>query len=93
MKKCLHCGKDFEPKKPKAIFCSDKCRTYAFRKSKSSKNNLIPIILPGPLIVPVVPKKEQIDPPKQNKISVNIRPENWGSMSRQEQYKWLKNNS
>jgi hypothetical protein len=26
MKKCLFCGKDFEPKNPKGKFCSDKCK-------------------------------------------------------------------
>jgi hypothetical protein len=32
---CLYCKKEFEPKKPKAIYCSNKCRTYANRKTKS----------------------------------------------------------
>jgi len=34
MKKCLYCGNDFEPTKPKQIYCSSKHRTYAFRKTK-----------------------------------------------------------
>lgn len=34
MKLCLYCEKDFEPKKPKAIYCSNKCRTYANRKNR-----------------------------------------------------------
>ena len=35
MKKCNHCGKDFEPKNPKGKYCSDKCRVYASRKAIS----------------------------------------------------------
>ncbi len=38
MKKCAYCGNEFEPKKPKAIYCSTKCRTYAHRK-KAIENN------------------------------------------------------
>lgn len=34
MKSCLYCHKEFIPKKPKAKYCSDKCRTYANRKMK-----------------------------------------------------------
>lgn len=37
MKKCKHCGKEFEPKNPKGKFCSDKCRVYASRAVKSEK--------------------------------------------------------
>lgn len=35
MKQCLHCNKEFAPKKPKAIYCSGKCRTYANRERKT----------------------------------------------------------
>lgn len=34
MKKCKHCGIDFEPKNPKGKFCSDKCRVYNNRTVK-----------------------------------------------------------
>jgi hypothetical protein len=37
MKKCLHCGNDFEPTKPKSVYCSGKCRTYAFRDKKKTE--------------------------------------------------------
>lgn len=34
MKKCSYskCGKEFEPLKPKAIYCSPKCRVYGNRE-------------------------------------------------------------
>lgn len=36
MKKCLRqkCQKDFEPNKPKQVFCSAKCRVYFSREEK-----------------------------------------------------------
>jgi hypothetical protein len=34
MKECLYCKKEFEPKKPKQLFCSDKHRTYFHRAKK-----------------------------------------------------------
>lgn len=36
MKKCLRqkCQKDFEPNKPKQVFCSAKCRVYYSREEK-----------------------------------------------------------
>lgn len=34
MKNCKQCGKEFEPKNPKGVFCSDKCRVYYNRKRK-----------------------------------------------------------
>jgi predicted GIY-YIG superfamily endonuclease len=34
MKSCLYCNTEFEPKKPKAKFCSDKCRVYFNREDK-----------------------------------------------------------
>ncbi len=39
MKKCLRkkCQKDFEPNKPKQVFCSDKCRVYNSRELKAAK--------------------------------------------------------
>lgn len=39
MKNCLHCKNDFEPKKPKQIFCSDKCRVYSNRAKKTALKN------------------------------------------------------
>lgn len=37
MKKCLRkkCQKDFEPNKPKQVFCSAKCRVYFSREEKT----------------------------------------------------------
>jgi hypothetical protein len=35
MKECLHCKTNFEPNKPKQVYCSDKCRVYANRLKKS----------------------------------------------------------
>jgi hypothetical protein len=43
MKECLRCKKTFEPKKPKAKFCSDKCRVYYAREQSTG--------------MPIVPKK------------------------------------
>lgn len=39
IKKCIlkDCGRSFEPKKPKQIYCSSKCRTYAFRERLADK--------------------------------------------------------
>ena len=31
-KKCTHCGSSFMPKRSDAIYCSTKCRVYAYRK-------------------------------------------------------------
>jgi hypothetical protein len=31
MKKCKHCGKEYQPKNPKGKYCSDKCRVYGNR--------------------------------------------------------------
>jgi len=38
MKNCLRkkCQKEFEPNKPKQVFCSDKCRVYWNREKKAS---------------------------------------------------------
>lgn len=33
VKKCLFCQKEFEPKKKRSFYCSDKCRVYANRKA------------------------------------------------------------
>ncbi len=38
MKICSYCKNEFEPKKPKAIYCSTKCRTYAHRDKKKDEN-------------------------------------------------------
>lgn len=37
MKKCKECGKDFEPKNPKGIFCSLSCRQKDYRKNKNKE--------------------------------------------------------
>jgi len=39
MKKCLRqkCQKEFEPNKPKQVFCSAKCRVYFSREEKIDK--------------------------------------------------------
>jgi hypothetical protein len=37
MKKCKHCSKEFEPKNPKGIFCSDNCRVYFGRRKAKIK--------------------------------------------------------
>ncbi len=36
------CGKEFTPSKKKQIYCSNKCRTYAYRETleKVAENNL-----------------------------------------------------
>ncbi len=34
MKQCELCGKDFEPAKPWATFCNERCRVRAFRQRK-----------------------------------------------------------
>jgi len=53
MKQCLRkkCGKDFEPTKPKQMYCSNKCRTYAFREKQKD--------------VVVVTKTDKKKPPKK----------------------------
>jgi hypothetical protein len=68
MKKCLNCGTPFEPAKPKAVYCSQTCRTAAFRKKHKKegakrgrpkkKNNLIATVLPGPILIPIIEPKE-----------------------------------
>lgn len=35
MKECLFCQKEFEPAKPKQVFCTSKCRVYYSREEKS----------------------------------------------------------
>ncbi len=42
MKKCLRlkCQKEFEPNKPKQVFCSDKCRVYFSREKKKGTESL-----------------------------------------------------
>lgn len=37
MKKCKECGKDFETKSPKALFCSLACRQKDYRKNKNKE--------------------------------------------------------
>ena len=54
MKNCLFCKKEFEPKKPKAIYCSDKCRTYSNRKNKK-------IVPDDILVVTIKETGEQIE--------------------------------
>lgn len=61
MKVCMYqkCGKEFEPLKPKAVFCSAKCRVYQNRLSKKKvvkeKNKV------------VIPEKEI--PEKKDKVT------------------------
>lgn len=33
-RKCLHCGKEFEPKTCRQVYCTDSCRLLAFRHRK-----------------------------------------------------------
>jgi hypothetical protein len=57
MKKCLVCGKDFEPKNPKGKVCSTNCRK---KKSRAVK-----------LVEEFEKKNTQIVPPKtESKIQV-----------------------
>jgi len=44
MKKCLRqkCQKEFEPNKPKQVFCSAKCRVYFSREKESPKEEKPP---------------------------------------------------
>jgi hypothetical protein len=37
MKQCKECGKDFEPKNPKGIFCSTICKQKDYRKKIATK--------------------------------------------------------
>ncbi len=63
MKKCLNCGHNFEPLKPKAIYCSDACRTESYRKKhkkEGAKRGRPRSIFDGPKL----PKNIQ-DEPKQ----------------------------
>jgi hypothetical protein len=78
MKQCAHCGKDFEPTKPKAIYCSVKCRTYAFRDRK--KNNLKFSITEGPTLIPAV-KQEEKSSGNPEKIEIKITEPKPGSMA------------
>lgn len=43
MKKCLRkkCQKEFEPNKPKQVFCSAKCRVYFSREEKEEQAILV----------------------------------------------------
>jgi len=38
LRNCLYCGVEFEPKKPKAKFCSDKHRVYYSRQQSKPVN-------------------------------------------------------
>jgi hypothetical protein len=40
MKSCSNCKKEFEPKRTRAMFCSDLCRATFHQKKKLAKNNL-----------------------------------------------------
>jgi hypothetical protein len=75
MKKCLRqkCGKEFEPSKPKQVYCSTKCRTYAFREiiqqeRKKPKPELMPEI--SSYYLPKVG-----DVKEQTKIAISNKPE------------------
>lgn len=61
MKKCRHCGKEFQPKNPKGVFCSDRCRVYHGRgvSTKPPKEKPIPVKPADPK------KKDLIEKPKQ----------------------------
>lgn len=67
MKKCIRCGNDFEPKKPKTVYCTDKCRTYAYRERQPKKVEILPPqeVYDGPKIDP----KTQDEPRKFKGIS------------------------
>ena len=41
IKKCAHCGKEFEAKKSNAKFCSDNCRNIAHQKKKRQNNTAV----------------------------------------------------
>lgn len=59
MKNCLVCGVEFEPKNPKGVYCSTKCRMKGMRKKKAFK----PLILIGKDAIPVEKLKEIYDAP------------------------------
>lgn len=74
---CLNCGKEIEqnPKKRAKQFCNSTCRSGYWQRQKSAekrKNNLIPTILPGPTLTPVVnPEEKTSTKPTKREIKIN----------------------
>ncbi|MEO7584888.1 MAG: hypothetical protein ABIS74_17970 [Ferruginibacter sp.] len=58
MKKCLRvkCQKEFEPNKPKQVFCSAKCRVYFSREQKVGEKKETALVTP---VKKVLAKKEE----------------------------------
>lgn len=55
MKQCLQCKTEFKPLKPKAIFCSAKCRVYWHRANPKTK--VQDLTTPTNVTKPPEPKK------------------------------------
>jgi len=86
MKKCLRqkCQKEFEPNKPKQVFCSAKCRVYFSRENKQTDQVVIKpdYFERNKKVVKPLPKsriddyREQLKPPRlegENTIDYKIR--------------------
>ena len=61
MKKCKECGVEFEPKNPKGIFCSNKCKQIDYRNSIKAKLELL-----KKMQGEKVDNKEVVPPAKEN---------------------------
>lgn len=64
MKKCLRkkCQQEFEPNKPKQVFCSAKCRVYYSREEKKEPGSVAIKDVPQPQIKPINKMNKDIPP-------------------------------
>lgn len=84
MKKCLRqkCQKEFEPNKPKQVFCSAKCRVYFSREEKKDFE-----VKKSPITVSVI--KEVV----KETIAVKSKKEMPIGLDRIAQMRWMRENS
>ena|SRR6185312_40477 len=97
MKKCLRqkCQKEFEPNKPKQVFCSAKCRVYFSRELKKQiEENNLPKNKKKILEERNTPHNsgEKYNQPLTNKEVVKPKKEMPAGLGRIEQMRWLREN-
>lgn len=96
MKQCGFCGNDFDNPKSKTLYCSSKCRTYAFRLRK--KELIVAGTTPeSTFVTEVNPKKpinhtHQVPKIKNAKVGQSINKQMPKGLSLQQQIDWKINN-
>lgn len=96
MKKCLRkkCQKEFEPNKPKQVFCSAKCRVYFSREEKDApeeksvpdgKTQVTNLNMPSNSIEPKKPAGAE-----KSNFTIKTMPD---GLDRVQKLRWLRENS